>query len=235
MTPGAPAPLRRLRAGAPGDSTDDLVDVRPNGPTLTTRGRRAGRPLDAFAAHLQASLDDVPTPMYLVDRKGRVRWLNRSARELVGGKAVGRAFSSLVTRDSLSLARRNFVSKVLGETESTRFQISLRARDGKPVAVELASAAVHDDERKVLGVFGVAHILDGARESPRASAPPAGLTPRQHDVLELLAAGCSTAQIAQQLSITEDTVRNHIRAILRELGVHTRLEAVVLALRSGWL
>jgi len=54
-------------------------------------------------------------------------------------------------------------------------------------------------------------------------------------VLELLAHGRSTAEIAQALQISEQTVRNHIRHLLAELNVRTRLEAVVTAFRNGWL
>jgi DNA-binding NarL/FixJ family response regulator len=61
------------------------------------------------------------------------------------------------------------------------------------------------------------------------------LTPRQHQVLELLADGAATATIAGRLGISEDTARNHIRLLLQELRVHTRLEAVVAAFRNGWL
>jgi DNA-binding NarL/FixJ family response regulator len=45
--------------------------------------------------------------------------------------------------------------------------------------------------------------------------------------------GHSTEQIASSLGIAPDTVRNHIRRLLRALGVHSRLEAVALAVRDG--
>jgi DNA-binding NarL/FixJ family response regulator len=54
-------------------------------------------------------------------------------------------------------------------------------------------------------------------------------------VLELLAQGHSTARIAAELQIADETARNHVRLLLAELGVHTRLEAVVVAFRNGWL
>jgi DNA-binding NarL/FixJ family response regulator len=61
----------------------------------------------------------------------------------------------------------------------------------------------------------------------------ADLTPRQRQVLELLAKGRSTDQIASELHLTTETVRNHIRHLLRGLGAHSRLEAVVIARRQG--
>lgn len=52
------------------------------------------------------------------------------------------------------------------------------------------------------------------------------LTPRQTEVMELMATGASTAHISQTLNISNATTRNHIQAILTALGANTRLEAV---------
>jgi PAS domain S-box-containing protein len=58
------------------------------------------------------------------------------------------------------------------------------------------------------------------------------LTDREHEVLTLLAQGFSTKDIAQSLSISPATTRNHIRNILQKFQVHSRLEAVVYALEQ---
>lgn len=58
------------------------------------------------------------------------------------------------------------------------------------------------------------------------------LTSREHEILELLSRGEGTARIARRLAISTATVRNHTQSILVKLGVHSRLEAVALALRS---
>jgi DNA-binding NarL/FixJ family response regulator len=55
------------------------------------------------------------------------------------------------------------------------------------------------------------------------------LTSRQREILALLADGVRARQIAVRLTLSEATVRNHIRAILLELGVHSQLEAVARA------
>jgi DNA-binding CsgD family transcriptional regulator len=55
------------------------------------------------------------------------------------------------------------------------------------------------------------------------------LTRRQREVLYLLVEGIRVRQIAARLNLSETTVRNHIRAILRELGAHSQLEAVARA------
>ncbi len=71
------------------------------------------------------------------------------------------------------------------------------------------------------------------RESPqrrRGSQPnPFGLTPRQKDVLALLADGLSNREIAQALRIAEPTTKIHVSALMRVLNVRNRTEAAVLA------
>jgi len=83
-------------------------------------------------------------------------------------------------------------------------------------------------------VVGTLSIAPHRRRSVLRHPAPR-LTPRQREVLELLARGRTTRQIAADLGIAEDTARNHIRLLLAELRVHTRLEAVVAAYRNDWL
>lgn len=59
------------------------------------------------------------------------------------------------------------------------------------------------------------------------------LTPRELEVLRLLAAGESTQSIANALVLSSKTVRNHVQSILAKLGVHSKLEAVSTAARRG--
>ena len=60
-----------------------------------------------------------------------------------------------------------------------------------------------------------------------------GLTRREGDVLEQLVKGLNNRQIAEALFISEDTVKTHVRAVLRKLGVNDRAQAVSYALRNG--
>lgn len=61
------------------------------------------------------------------------------------------------------------------------------------------------------------------------------LTAREVEILKLLSQGLKTAELAKALYISPTTVRNHIQNILGKLGVHSRVEAVAVAERSGWL
>lgn len=59
------------------------------------------------------------------------------------------------------------------------------------------------------------------------------LTPREREVLQLLAEGLSDKEIAQRLYVGVGTVRNHVVSVLSKLGVHSRLQALVFAVRHG--
>src|SRR5579859_5925522 len=74
----------------------------------------------------------------------------------------------------------------------------------------------------------------------RADAEPLGplfvkLSPREIEILDLVARGNSNKIIGRKLSISDQTVKNHVSAILRKLEVNDRTEAVVYALRNGWI
>lgn len=79
-------------------------------------------------------------------------------------------------------------------------------------------------------------LLSGGAVSPEpgpADRSTSPLTRRQREVLRLMARGASAAEIADELGITHNTVRSHIRAIFHALGVTRQTEAVALALRDG--
>lgn len=61
------------------------------------------------------------------------------------------------------------------------------------------------------------------------------LSPRELQVLELVAAGRTNKEIAVQLDISNQTVKNHVSSILRKLAVNDRTQAVVYAMRRGWI
>ena len=72
--------------------------------------------------------------------------------------------------------------------------------------------------------------IAGSPEDGPALGPDAlaRLTPREHEVLDLLAQGRSTREIADAMSVSVNTVRSHVNVLLHKLGVHSRLRAVAL-------
>jgi DNA-binding NarL/FixJ family response regulator len=61
------------------------------------------------------------------------------------------------------------------------------------------------------------------------------LTTRELDIIHLIADGLSNHQISKHLNISDQTVKNHVTAILRKLGVTDRAQAVLICLRAGWI
>ena len=69
--------------------------------------------------------------------------------------------------------------------------------------------------------------------SATASEPP--LTPRQLEILTYVGRGQTYKKVAQALSVSEDTVKYHMKQILAHLGVNNRTEAVAYAMQRGWI
>jgi DNA-binding NarL/FixJ family response regulator len=73
------------------------------------------------------------------------------------------------------------------------------------------------------------------RRDERAQVPGPRLTSRELEVLKLVAKGLNNRDIGQELFISENTVKNHVRNILEKLHLHSRMEAVVYAVREKLL
>jgi PAS domain S-box-containing protein len=178
--------------------------------------------LGAIGGDFEEALELVNVPSYVLDETGVVRWLNPAALRIVGD-VRGRHFTSVVAPEEKHRSQERFAQKVVGASSVTDADVVVIGADGERVAVEITSVPLRRGER-VIGVFGqVMHTPEAA-----AHAHPT-LTPRQAEVLGLLEHGRSTRQIAEELHLSPETVRNHVRHVLGALGVHTRLEAVALA------
>lgn len=83
----------------------------------------------------------------------------------------------------------------------------------------------------------LARIVQGdeaqVREPRQPATPFSKLTPRELEILERIAGGLSNKMIAQALLITDGTVKLHVKAILRKLGMRSRVEAAVSAVTNG--
>ncbi len=177
---------------------------------------------------LPPALDRLPLPLFAVDRAGTIVWLNKSATELLG-PVTGRKLVQIVSPESRPAVETGLSRQVLGTTGAAVEQVAIVRPDGRRVNVEISSSPVAQDGQ-VMGVFGAA-VVDP--DQLPTCPPDVDLSPREAQVLQLLATGASTEQMTEMLGLSRQTVRNHIRSLLRRLGVHSRLEAVVEAHRRG--
>ena len=78
-----------------------------------------------------------------------------------------------------------------------------------------------------------AHVLAGLAEHADEPALPDGLTPREAEVLTLIAEGLTNMQIAERLVVSQATVKSHVNRVFAKAGVRDRAQAVAYAYRNG--
>src|SRR4051794_9722027 len=161
--------------------------------------------------------------MYIVDRHGTIVWLNEAAKELVPD-GEGRNFSDVLAPELVHPARRRFTLRILGYEPYVDHKLAFARPQGERQEVEISSAPLRQGHR-VVGVFGVIRPQRPPDRAPPSRVPTSTLTPRQHEVLHLLAQGQTTRQMAGDMGLSVETVRNHVRMVLAQLGARSRLEA----------
>jgi len=177
--------------------------------------------LKSFGSDVEDAISRVRVPAYLIDKHGIIRWLNPAARKLVGD-VRGRQLTSVVAPEETRRAREIFTRNLVGPPDGSDNRGVLLDADGERVSVEVSAVPLRSGGH-VIGVFGQIKDVEEAEPPP---PPHPHLTPRQAEVLRLLEHGRSTEQIARELHLSIETVRNHIRHLMRALNVHSRLEAV---------
>jgi PAS domain S-box-containing protein len=179
--------------------------------------------LETLGHDVEEALEHINVPSYVIDEHGIIRWVNPAAMRLAGD-VRGKQFTSVVAPEEKSRAQNEFAKKVFGTTVTTDAEVVVLDGNGERALVEVHSVRLLEGDR-IVGVFGQIEY-EPLHEPLRAHG---ALTPRQSEILRLLERGMSTDQIATELHLSKETVRNHIRHMLQALGVHSRLEAVALA------
>jgi DNA-binding CsgD family transcriptional regulator len=185
--------------------------------------------LEALSTGAVALFEAIAVPAYIVDNDLRVRWQNAASRELVGDLRGRLEANSHVVPEDLDRVREAFAQKQSG-AEHTELELSMLRRDGALVRVAVSSVPLKNQAGAMIGSFGLVQVL---RELESASERPPRLSPRERETLALLAAGHSTAEIAERMAISKETVRNHIKRVLSGLDANSRVEAVAKARRAG--
>ncbi|HZY41489.1 MAG TPA: response regulator transcription factor, partial [Anaerolineae bacterium] len=81
----------------------------------------------------------------------------------------------------------------------------------------------------------MSRLLDSLSDFSREREPVIELTRRELELLKWVAQGYSNKATAQEMSISPNTVKYHMKSVLQKLGVQNRAEAVARAIRAGWL
>lgn len=190
---------------------------------------------------------------FVVDRQGRIQTWNQAAEEITGRKAgevVGKAccdvFRGRDRSGNLMCYPGCQIQTMAGRGEpAASYDLKTLHASGRELWLNVSTILVRDEAG---GFKAAAHLFRDvtARRELEAhlqrtlnqkvgtpATPLPALTVREQEILRLMASGLPTHTIAQRLSISRATVRNHTQSILNKLDVHTKLAAVALAYTRG--
>jgi DNA-binding CsgD family transcriptional regulator len=179
-------------------------------------------------------------PLLITATDGTVRLINRAAATLFGCDQDARRekpcweMVRLYRPDGIPFCKPDCPVRKLaatGQLTPRRLVLSGSQSSVEVLVFQLENSETR--EREVLHL--VFPLAEGKQQRPSRVARKATdvekklhrLTPRELEILRLLASGLGTSAIASELFISSTTVRNHVQHILGKLGVHRRLEAIV--------
>jgi PAS domain S-box-containing protein len=182
-------------------------------------------------------VDSLVVPASVHDVEGRFLHMNAAAERALG-RSVEQVRGGHYTDALPPEARPHVVAqfrRAVEGGEPTDFETVFVDAGGNVRGVRAQHLPLRVDG-EIVGVLILA--FDVRRPGPPTLAPlppHVGLTPRQREVLDLMASGLSTAEIAEELTLSRETVRNHLRSVFTALQVHSRPEAIAAAQRLGLL
>jgi PAS domain S-box-containing protein len=176
------------------------------------------------------------------DADGVVTTWNARAETVYGwsrDEAVGRHIAELtVPEEGRRTAEAVMAAIQRGEAWQGSFRV--RRKDGSVFTAYVKDSPIHDGDGRLIGIVGcsieiadpdlaqaVRSLISDSNHSGRRTRT---LSPREREVLGLLARGLTGEQIAERLVLSPETVRTHIRNAREKLGASTRVEAVTMAL-----
>jgi PAS domain S-box-containing protein len=168
----------------------------------------------------------------LLDDERRYVEVNPSAVALLGrtrDELLGTSSLENIRRSERKLAASQWQAFLKsGEDSGTR---ALVRPDGSEVEIDYAARLAVIGERR-LAIFVSLAKTDLAPEAPSDHAAAGSLTTREREVITLIAMGRETNEIAEQLHISSETVRSHVRNAMSKLGARTRAQLVAIALST---
>ena len=204
-----------------------------------TNSRR--RALNAGRPSQNQILDQVGLAVIATDADGVVTTWNARAESLyrwARDEAIGRHVSELTVPDESQRSAEDIIA-ALQRGESWAGPFRVRRKDGSRFTSFVKNAPVLDEDRQLVGIVGISieiadpDLADAVRAFGGNGTQPMrrsrALSPREREVLALLARGLTGEQIAGRLVLSPETVRTHIRNAREKLGASTRVEAVTMA------
>src|SRR5229473_682478 len=180
-------------------------------------------------------VDRLVVPASLHDVNGRFVHINAAAERASGkldAELLGREITHLLPREAHEKVLAQF-RRAIGRGEPTDFETAFVDASGHLRGVRVQHLPLRDGDT-IVGVLTLAFDVRrppseiGLKQDPH-------LTMRQRQILELIASGLSTAEVAKELTLSTETVRNHLRNASKELRAHSRVEAIATAQRLGLL
>ena len=173
--------------------------------------------------------------MLLLDAQRRVVEVNGAFLQLLGyqpGAMIGRPISEFVIGGPIASERE--WNAALRE-ERLAATADLRRADGGRVRVEFAGhPAVATGQRLVLFVaLNTSRKAGPIRHSAGTRAQAATLSPRELEIVRLIALGSSGTEIAGELQLSHNTIRTHVRNAMTKLGARSRAQLVAMSLAEG--
>jgi PAS domain S-box-containing protein len=189
-------------------------------------------------------LDQVDLAVIATDAEGIVTHWNARAEALYGWmreEAIGRHIAELVVPDD----QRSHGYEIIEQLQagaSWQGSFRVRRKDGSVFTAYVKDSPILERDGRLIGIVGCSieiadpdlasavRSLIGDGSQPSGRRRTRNLSPREREVLGLLARGLTGEQIAERLVLSPETVRTHIRNAREKLGASTRVEAVTMAL-----
>jgi PAS domain S-box-containing protein len=181
-------------------------------------------------------VDSLMVPASLHDVDGRFIHMKAAAERASGlsrERLLGRHYTEPVSPEARQSVAEQF-RRAVECGEPTDFETVFIDGSGELRGVRAQHLPLCSGD-EIVGVLILAFAAPRPASDSGGLEPNPRLTPRQREILDLVAAGLSTSEMAARLTISRETVRNHLRSVFKELDVHNRLEAIVTARRLGLL
>ena len=226
-----PIAVRRA-TGAQGAMSDADKPARPETPKASWNGR-------AFWAIFEHSR----LPMTLMDEDGRYVAVNDATVAFYGlsrEKLVGSRPGLTLAPDERAVADAEWEA-LRRDGEFYGERVYERA-DGRPIRIQYAGSASEAGGRWLAFTVvlsarvepdGPELIVPNVEEEDATAPVRAVLTPREREVVRMVALGAGTRQVAKDLYLSPETIRSHVRNAMSKTGAHTRAQLVAIALAEG--